>query len=65
MTQSLDQAKRTIGERVADRRSRRADSAPCTLGVDALVASRELYGLTEEGIKIVEGRLDHESRESK
>ena len=33
----------------------RQTARPALLGVDARVASRELYGLTDEEIKMVEG----------
>ncbi len=35
--------------------SDRETARPAVSGVDKLVASRELYGLTDEEIKIVEG----------
>jgi hypothetical protein len=34
----------------------RQTARPALLGVDVLVASRELYGLTDKEIKIVEGQ---------
>jgi hypothetical protein len=34
----------------------RQTTRPALLGVDVLVASRELYGLTDKEIKIVEGQ---------
>ena len=53
--QMLELHKRQAAASASDRELyQRQTARPAVSGVDRLVASRELYGLTEEEIKIIE-----------